>query len=1339
MKTQVIHGMKRFFLAMAIPFLMYGCNSIKDADAVLVQPQARGGEKMYSRTISNQMVYSITQDRDGHIWLGTFRGLNRYDANIYTQYYSFDNETGLNDNHITSLFTDSRGRLWIATVDGACFYSDDDSFTRLHMTSRNRNITQIFESASGRIFMCSSTELLVCNEEGTALESAIPTDRFPAFATFFAGTDNTIWGVTSRKITGYDSETLNKLGEYDLPVNITCSAMASDGNLWICTSGGFRIFNTISRQFSEVSASLNRSGCFNHAAVYRLFILGDSHVLFCTIDRNIYLYYINEERLVHQDDKAFPFEIPHLNNITCIFRDSAHNIWFGTGDNGYFMAKRNNDIFTVNRKMQAAFSGEQVSSVITSLDGSVIIGATKSSGLITYNCLEDKRAVYEDINYDRVFCDSRGDIWTMHTMRNDICRYSLKNGRLRLEQRLDIPYIMAMTEDSNGILWMSGGGEYIYRYSHSDGKLNAVRAYSDNSFTFIPGIENLTDSTLFVSGFYRNPVILNTSSGKTDELEGAGEDFSRCIRRSVMIPTDIYKDSNGRVWIGTIANGLLCYTPETGRMISVEGGPCSDITAIEENEFGDLWISSLHGIGRLDSSSGKFTNFYFNNDSAMSGDQYYERSSCKMPDGTIIFGGTHGITCINSRAMSEGISLPLVFEDIKVHNDIIRPGEGSPIRTSLTSKPDVTLRHEENSFSIRYSLLDYAGAGRNHFYYWLEGYEDSWHDAESNTEAFYTGVGAGRYILHVKCEDDSGSVLPAEECLNIRVKPAPWATWWAILGYCLVVLFILSAFWNYSRQIKKVRLEHERAEQEKEQEKQLNRMHMDFFANVAHEFRTPLTTLTGPLSLLSSSESLDDGQKRLLSVIRKSSDRMMGLVNQFLDFNKLENDTLQLAVANHNLTEDLRKCAEIFEVTAKIKKISITKEGLDDDYYMVYDQDKLYKILSNLLSNAVKYTESGGMIRIGFYLDDGGSMARIFVADNGIGVPDELKEKIFERFYRGHSGVILGTGIGLCYAKALANVHHGSIVCTDNDQSENSKGTIFTVTLPASPASYSPDEYASDVSQSLQYPIEGPVDESEPSEERHGAKVLVVDDDPDICNYLKILLRAEDYIVKTCFDADSAFSCIKEWEPDIVLCDVSMPGKDGYALCQAVREDISVSHLPFILVSARTSGEDQATGLERGADAYITKPFDPKYLLAVIKAQFTVRQRIQQSLNKATDSQSVQEKDTLSLQDKAFLKELYGVMEEHITDMELDINYFAAALRISRTKLYYKVKGLTGQSPAAFFKNFKLNKAAEMICEGRYNFSEISDRMGFASLSHFSSSFKKHFGVSPSEYAKTAK
>lgn len=1294
---------------------------------------------MYARTLSNQMVYSITQDTDGHIWLGTFRGLNRYDAHTYTQYYSFDNDKGLNDNHITDLFTDSRGRLWIATVDGACFYGDDDSFTRLQMTSPNRNITGIFESAEGRIFMYSNSELLVCDESGTALESAIPADSFPAFANFFPGTDNTIWGIIGNKIIGYDANTVSKLGEYTSPGTIICSAMAADGNLWLCTPGGFCIFNTISRQFREVPDALNRSGRFNPSGVYRVFIIGSSHLLFCTRDRNIYLYYIDQERLVHQDDKSFPFEMPHLNNITCIFRDQAHNIWFGTEDNGYFMAKRNNGIFTVNRKMQAAFSGEQISSVITSLDGSVILGATKNSGIISYNCIEEKKTVYEDINYERLFCDSRGDIWAMHTMRNSVSRYSLKDGRLRLEQQLDIPYIMTMTEDSDGNIWMGGGGEYLYRYNHSDGKLNAVRAYSDNVFTFIPGIEALTDSTLLVSGFYRRPVILNTSNGKSSEPEGAGEDFSRCIRRSVMIPTDIYKDSGGKVWLGTIANGLLCYNPETGKTISVEGGPCSDITAIEENEFGDLWISSLYGIGRLDSGSGKFTNFYFNNDNAMSGDQYYERSSCKMPDGTIIFGGTHGITCINSRAMRESISLPLVFEDIKVHNDIIRPGEDSPISTSLCSRPDVTLTHEENSFSIRYSLLDYAGAGRNHFYYWLEGYEDSWHDAESSTEAFYTGVGAGRYVLHVKCEDDSGSVLPVEECLNIRVRPAPWATLWAVLGYCLVVLSILSVFYNYRRQIKKARLEHERAEQEKEQEKQLNKMHMDFFANVAHEFRTPLTTLTGPLSLLSSNESLDAGQKKLLGVIRKSSDRMMGLVNQFLDFNKLENDTLKLAVSNHNLTEDLRKCAEIFEVTAKIKKISITTEGLDDDYYMVYDQDKLDKIISNLLSNAVKYTESGGMIRIGFYLDEGGSKARIFVADNGIGVPDELKEKIFERFYRGHSGVILGTGIGLCYAKALATVHHGSIVCTDNDQSENSKGTVFTVTLPAEPSSYGPEEYASDVSQSQQYPIEGHVDESEPSEELHGAKVLVVDDDPDICNYLKILLRAEDYIVKTCFDADSAFSCIKEWEPDIVLCDVSMPGKDGYALCQAVREDISVSHLPFILVSARTSGEDQATGLERGADAYITKPFDPKYLLAVIKAQFTVRQRIQQSLNKATDSQSVQEEDTLSLQDKAFLKELYGVMEEHITDMELDINYFAAALRISRTKLYYKVKGLTGQSPAAFFKNFKLNKAAEMICEGRYNFSEISDRMGFASLSHFSSSFKKHFGVSPSEYAKTAK
>lgn len=563
---------------------------------------------------------------------------------------------------------------------------------------------------------------------------------------------------------------------------------------------------------------------------------------------------------------------------------------------------------------------------------------------------------------------------------------------------------------------------------------------------------------------------------------------------------------------------------------------------------------------------------------------------------------------------------------------------------------------------------------------------------------------------------------------------------WILIIIAVTALFAVLFF--VTRHVMRVNAEKKRLEYEKQQEQELNRMHMRFFANVAHEFRTPLTSIIGPLSLLAAREDLDREQKKLLSVMSNSTERMMSLVNQFLDFNKLENDTFRLEVSLHNITDILRMAADYFEVNARMKNISISTQGLNDDVQIMCDYDKMYKMVSNLMSNAIKYTQEGGHIILGLYKSKGGSEVNIFVADNGIGIAPEQRQKVFERYYRVPGSNEWGTGIGLYYVKSLAEKHHGSVSCTANNQNEEGRGSVFTITLPALPSAYSQKELASSHSQSFEYPIEhlfaDAVDTAEP-EEKVRTRILVVDDDIDICNYLKILLHSADYNVEACYSVDSALKKIKEWEPDILISDVSMPGKDGYELCRTVRHDMSLSHLPVILVTARVDASDKITGIESGADAYITKPFDPKYLLAVVKSQFEKRHNIQHTIIQSTDVMAIEEDDSISMQDKAFLSRLYEIMEENLSDLELDINSIAANLHISRTKLYYKVKGLTGESPAAFFKNFKLNKAAEMICSGQHNVSEISDMTGFASLSHFSTSFKKQFGMTPSEYAKKKK
>lgn len=1293
-------------------------------------------EVIQSEQISNRFVYGISQDKNGVIWLGTFRGLNCFDGSQFMQYFSVDDNKGLWDNHITDIFRDSRDRLWITTVNGACIYRDDDSFQRVEMSDINRNLSRIFESPDGRIFMYSSTDLFCYDEESNSLKDAVVGNDFPIFSTWYAASDNTLWALNGNVIKGYESGRFSLLGDYEAPGWIKSSSFNSASGLWFTTDSGLWLFNPLSRKTDCILAASSVKESFSFEKVYRIFAIGSSHILMCTSDSRIWLYYVKENRLLSQDDKSFPFSIPYLGNISCIFRDSSHNIWLGTEDDGFYVAARNKDIFSSYPKLQKCLAGQQVTSLVTNREGSVLIAATRKSGVFIYNLLDDSVQNFSSLNPSHLFRDSRGDIWFLYPRETKLERYGISSSSLRLKDRFNSGLLMSACEDSNGDIWFGGLGEDAYKYNHESNSLSKESVYTDNAFTFIPGISTLNDSTLIVSGFYRNPRVLNTNDGSSTELSLSGDDLKRCIRRSVLVPTALFKDNDGRIWFGTVANGLMCYDLGSNRLSAIDGAPCVDISSIEQDNDGYLWVGTMHGLGRLNTDSGEFTNFFFDGEASAS--QFYDRSSCKLPDGTLIFGGTHGITVVNPKAKADSLSLPFIFESIKTNNRLLRPSADGALTLNLSEKPKLTLQHDQNSFSIRYSILDYTSSGRSHYYYKLEGFDKEWHDAESGNEAFYTNVHPGFFTFKVRYVDDTHTVNSVEDSFAIVVRAAPWASWWALLLYICVIASIVFVFWYMHRKSRRQSEENKRLQYEKEQEQKLNKMHMSFVANVAHEFRTPLTTIKGPLSILSESLDLSTTQHKLITVMQKSTDRMMGLVSQFLDFNRLENDTLKLEVSRHNISEELRRYAEVFETTASLKKINFLTEGLDYDFEMYFDSDKLYKMVSNLFSNAMKYTPQGGTIKLCFDVSADGSQVHISMVDNGIGVAEEYREKIFEKYYRISEKNIWGSGIGLYYVRALAHSHHGSIVCMANE--EEQKGSVFVLTLPTVESAYSADEFAKELSQSEKYPIqEGRNAEEDEKEEENKTKILVVDDDVDICNYLKILLRAEGYVVMYCYDADTALAKIKEWEPDMVLCDVNMPVKDGYQLCREVRKDISLSHLPIILVTAKTSLADQVMGLDSGADAYITKPFEPKYLFAMISSQLERRQNLQQTLSTSTDANTIQEEETLSLQDKAFLERLYEVMENSIANLELDINDFAQQLHISRTKLYYKVKGLTGESPAAFFKTYKLNKSAQMICEGKYNLSEISDRTGFASLSHFSTSFKKQFGMTPSEYAKNRK
>ena len=442
---------------------------------------------------------------------------------------------------------------------------------------------------------------------------------------------------------------------------------------------------------------------------------------------------------------------------------------------------------------------------------------------------------------------------------------------------------------------------------------------------------------------------------------------------------------------------------------------------------------------------------------------------------------------------------------------------------------------------------------------------------------------------------------------------------------------------------------------------------------------------------------------------------------------------------------------EIFRVSAKEKGISLVTWGIEDSLSAWADDDKLDKICFNLLSNAMKFTSQGGKVEISLDCltrDDAQKLfgdcmqyndnkyLKITVKDTGPGIPEDQLEKIFERYYQLDNNVRgaynWGTGIGLYYARTLAAMHHGWLKAANRN--DGLQGAMFILLLPASESSYSEAEKAKegDFVRKKAVNVTQIQEDERPDEQK--ATVLIVDDDTDVVRYMKELLSTR-YNVLYRYDADSAFLSVKKDAPDIVISDVMMPGKSGYELCRDIKGSLQLSHIPVILLTAKAGVDDQVQGLDCGADAYVTKPFEPQYLMALVNSQIKNREKIRALLSQATEVSALDD-NVLSEQDNAFMKDLYALMERELSNDELDVTGMTERLHISRTKFYYKVKGLTGENPSVFFKRYKLNRAAQLLKEHKYNISEIADMTGFSTLSHFSTSFKKQFGVSPSEFIK---
>ena len=1349
---------------MCLTSLLASCLSCSSSNDTSTDPT----DVKISNELTNMRIMSVAEDHEGFIWIGTQRGLNRCNGDNIDQYFCNDEPYSIPDNRINCVFCDSKGRIWVTTKNGIARYTEQDNFEQIPIADSNINCLQMAENSRGDIFATQTNNILKYNAESNQFEKVIlNVSNIDAYQqNIYVDEEDNLWVVDDRTVARYSTTTFKLRNKLELKSDMDIQTSALIGRqLWLADTDGLHIYDVIENKWVDVPEAIVTHPMYNKGGLFCITPIADHKILFSST-QGLFIYDPATSSMMHENDEEFPFTAPKYRTYRA-FCDSHDNLWLSALWQGCTCIQMSSQRFDSHAPLVNAMREKMVASMAVDKQQRLWI-STQGTGIYAYNLttqhfrhIDTKDIV--NINKIKtantfsnrnnvVFVDSNGDLWVSLTPRG-LLQLSIKGEEIELLNYYNLPIAIVLNEDKDGTIWAGCfGNSYFSKRKEASGF--AEHHLFSNTFSYLSCMEKLSDGRF--ATLEREFGLRYIDSETQEQTLPVIPDsvMRRCIIRNTFLPSALREGHDGRLWIGTVSNGLLCYDPKLKTLENIKGAPCEDIAGIEIDSEGNVWVSTQNGMGKYNIRTKKFTNYYSTD--GLGGNEFCDRSSCLLPDGTILFGGPHGITAFDPLKVSDEQTGEIRLIDLKVNNRLVRPGNDSPIAKRLDLCDCIVLQHNQNNFSISFSALDFSEEEPFNYQYKLKGYHDTWVEAGGNREALYANLEPGRYTFHARITNKDRDKVIAETSIPVVIEPSLWGTWWARLLYVvisLVVIIYITQLYIGMRREKKNRLLSLR---EKEQEHRINQMNMNFFANVSHEFRTPLTVISGPISQLYHDESIQGEQHRLLKVVNRSVNRMLQLVNQMMDFHKLEEDSLRLEVKRQDVVGLLKQVAEFFAVNARDKNIEFRTHGLEDIFLMWADADKIEKILNNLIGNAMKYTPAGGKVDLDLdviscqeaqslfpdaSLISDMQYAKVTVSDNGLGIPEKQRTKIFDRYYQlrnttqeGKSN--WGTGIGLYFTKRLVGLHHGHISVFDNPEGQ---GSCFCFIVPVGQTAYSDDEIgSSNLSQSSLFPLQD-IDSSEQHEttgEETSDKphLVVVDDDVEVIHYLKLLL-SKDYRVTCRFDATTALETLRnqDEEVDLIISDVMMPGTSGFQLCQQIKADDQLCHLQVILVTAKNTVQDQIEGLNAGAMAYVTKPFDPNYLQALIKRLLGTRDQTRKALQENTQTDALEE-NALSAQDKAFMTELYRLMEEELANPDMDINRMTELLHVSRSKLYYKIKGLTGENPSSFFKTYKLNRAAELIREGKYNLSEISLLTGFNTLSHFSTSFKKHFGVAPSEF-----
>ncbi len=1301
--------------------------------------------------LSNNTVKAFLRDSYGFLWIGTEAGLNRYDGyrfNVYTTHFGvpkslvtndimdlqedglgniwvyfgytymvYDREKdcfdpdfkhllldlGIQSEENSRVYVDKKRNLWVFNKSKAFFYNiqkKTKSAFNLKIPFTETIMTNITDNGDCLYTILKSGVCWQMNKN-TGVQTLIQIPDFikPEIANgrnrIYADSNNGLWFSSSlsdqilyKRSSSQEWEIINLSSEIKSVSNVITSIIENkNGQIWIGTDHkGIFVYDKIQNTITNI---------INKPSTYTSSSSNSVQCLYMDNNETIWVGH-NKKGLsfYHESFRNFiNFQHPECSDITKIIEDHLGNIWLGTDGNGVYVKASHSD----SNVKKLPIPNTAVVSMLEDRKGRVWIG-TYMKGL---------------------FCFENGKI----------VQYTTKNSKLSSNN------IWGLKEDRYGNIWIGTlGGKIQLLQADSNDFQSIISPFNTKDFVmdmFYDGGDKV-----YIGTVYGLSVIDITNNKRTTYY---GNKRGSLPFKQMKI-SNVYKDNNGVIWLGH-SDGLTIWDQKQDTLynFSKENGLCDNsIRDITEDNLKNIWITTSNGLSILTVKRelNDILTITSKNYSVKDGlkDTYFNSHSiCKLRSGDILLGNAEGYNILNPNKMAEK-DQPLakvIFTGLTVGKDNIQVDSiyngHKLLENSMELTKELTFNYNDKLISLQFTTGDLLNSDKVKYVYQIEGFNNQWIPILEN-KIIISSLPAGKYRLLIKACNSDGIWNDEPTILNIKVTPPFYASIWAYILYTFLIIGLLIYYLRKKEERHKVKLEQQRIQLDHEKEIHITEMKLRFFTNISHDLRTPLTLIITPLQILMN-DTTNDVMRKKLGNIYKNAQQLLTLINSLLDFRKLDVGAERLNLKSGDFVHLVREIYTTFCIYADERNINFSMLNEMQSLTMQFDQDKIQKTITNLLSNAFKYTPDGGTIRINIYQQ--ADYVCLSITDSGQGISNEEKEHVFERFYQApQKQEKTGSGIGLHIAHGYISLHGGSIDVADNLP----KGSIFTFKIPIIEVGTVDNEQDAEPEDSTNNIREVELANRPKSTEK--PKLLFVDDNKDLCEFIEDNL-SNDFTVITAFNGQDALEKLNKNDVTIVVSDVMMPVMSGTELCNKIKNNILLSHIPVILLTARTAEEHKIEGLELGADDYITKPFNfdilklriQKFVEWTEKAHQVFRQKIDVSPSEIT----------ITSLDEKLIEKAIKVVEEHMSDYDFSVETLGETLGLSRGHLYKKLMVITGKGPSEFIRTIRMKRGRQLLEKSQLQIAEIAYEVGYNSPKRFTVNFREEFGISPSEYLRTLK